>query len=290
MFVTVRMNRKLSLMLFTTAAIVLIIAFGAVSPAKATDNGKGIKLPVLMYHSMLKDKSYQGVYVISPDIFEKDLQYLQKKGYTAVDVQDLLDYVNQKKPLPSKPVMITFDDGYYNNYLYAYPLVKKYNMKMVLSPIGYYTDLFSDSVSPEHANYSHCTWDELNEMIASGRVEIQNHTYNLHENKNGRLGAGMKRGESVSSYTSLLTEDLSKMQEKVKEHTGDIPTAFVYPFGAISGASVPIIRKLGFQASLTCESRMNYITEDPECLYGLGRYLRPGKVTTEAYFRKIKLD
>ncbi|WP_444644901.1 polysaccharide deacetylase family protein [Caproiciproducens sp. R1] len=290
MFVTVRMNRKLSLMLFTTAAIVLIIAFGAVNPAKATDNGKGIKLPVLMYHSMLKDKSYQGVYVISPDIFEKDLQYLQKKGYTAVDVQDLLDYVNQKKPLPSKPVMITFDDGYYNNYLYAYPLVKKYNMKMVLSPIGYYTDLFSDSVSPEHANYSHCTWDELNEMIASGRVEIQNHTYNLHENKNGRLGAGMKRGESVSSYTSLLTEDLSKMQEKVKEHTGDTPTAFVYPFGAISGASVPIIRKLGFQASLTCESRMNYITEDPECLYGLGRYLRLGKVTTEAYFRKIKLD
>jgi len=290
MFITFHMNRRLSLMLFTTAAIALVVCCGAVNPAKATDNGKGVKLPILMYHSMLKDKAYQGVYVISPDAFEKDLQYLQKKGYTAVVMQDLLDYVKQKKALPSKPVMITFDDGYYNNYLYAYPLVKKYDMKMVISPIGYCTDLFSQSVSPDHANYSHCTWDELNEMIASGRVEIQNHTYNLHENKKGRLGASMKKGESISKYTALLSEDLSKMQAEMKEHIGYTPTAFVYPFGAISSASLPVIRNLGFQASLTCESRMNYITDDPECLYGLGRYLRPGKTASEAYFKKIGLN
>nr|WP_319488520.1 polysaccharide deacetylase family protein [uncultured Caproiciproducens sp.] len=275
-------------MIFTVAAIVLIVCCGV--PAKATDTGKGVKLPILMYHSMLKDKAYQGVYVISPEIFEKDLQYLQKKGYTAIVMQDLLNYVNKKVPLPSKPVMITFDDGYYNNYLYAYPLIKKYNMKMVLSPIGYCTELFSQSVSPDHANYSHCTWDEVNEMIASGRVEVQNHTYNLHESKNGRLGAGMKKGESVSKYTALLNADLSKMQTEMKDHTGYTPTTFVYPFGIISDASLPVIRNLGFQATLTCVNRINYITDDPECLYGLGRYLRPGKTASEAYFKKIGLN
>lgn len=290
MFAIFHINRRLALMFLTTAAIALMICCGAVAnPARATESGRGIKLPILMYHSVLKDKSYQGVYVISPDSFEKDLQYLQKKGYTAVVMQDLLDYVNKKTPLPEKPVMITFDDGYYNNYLYAYPLIRKYKMKMVFSPIGYCTDQFSQK-DADHANYSHCTWDEINEMMESGFVEIQNHTYNLHENKNGRLGAGMKRGESVGKYTSLLTEDLSKMQEEMKEHTGYTPTTFVYPFGAISNVSLPIVRQLGFHASLTCESRINYLTKDPNCLYGLGRYLRSGKTSTESYFKKIGLD
>ena len=53
---------------------------------------------------------------------------------------DVIDFVLNGTPLPEKPVMLTFDDGYYNDYVYAYPLLKKYNSKMVFSPIGRYVD------------------------------------------------------------------------------------------------------------------------------------------------------
>ena len=61
----------------------------------------------------------------------------------------------------------------------------------------------------------------------------------------------------------------------MQEHTGYTPTTFVYPFGVISDAAVPIIRSLGFSATLGCANQKNTITRDPECLYGLGRFLRP---------------
>ena len=59
-------------------------------------------------------------------------------------MQDLINFVYSGSSLPEKSVVITFDDGYYNNYLYAYPLLEKYDAKMLISFIGKYTDLYND--------------------------------------------------------------------------------------------------------------------------------------------------
>lgn len=71
--------------------------------------------------------------------------------------------------------------------------------------------------------------------------------------------------------------------------TGWTPTCFAYPFGAISDGTQTMLKTMGFQSSMTCESHTNRITRDPECLFGLGRYLRPGLQSTEAFFQKIGL-
>lgn len=252
----------------------------------AAESEQAVELPIIMYHGLLQDPKRSGAYVITPDVFEKDLQYLQEKGYTTVVMQDLLDYVYENKPLPEKPVMLTFDDGYYNNYLYAFPLLKKYQSKIVLSPIGRYTDQYSEK-DGGHANYSHVTWDEIKEMMASGLVEIQNHSYNMHaSSKTPRKGALRAAGETVEQYKEALTDDVMKMQNRVLDMTGYLPTTFTYPFGAVSKEAQPILQGLGFKATLICESHVNRITRDPACLYGLGRYLRPSGVSSERYFTK----
>lgn len=251
----------------------------------------GVEVPIIMYHSMLKEAARTGPYVVTPDSFESDLQYLTENGYTTIVMQDLIDYVYDNQPLPPKPVMLTFDDGFYNNYLYAFPLLKKYNCKMVLSPIGRYTDQYSEE-KDDHANYSYVTWDQINEMRRSGLVEIQNHSYDMHaSDKSHRKGALRAAGESVEQYRQALTNDVMKMQRRVEEMTGYTPTTFTYPFGAVSREALPVLQELGFKATLICESRVNHITRDPECLFGLGRYRRPGGVDTADFFTNtVKLS
>ena len=261
-------------------------------PVQAQEAGtvEGIHLPVLMYHSILPPSVSAGTYIVSPDLLEQDLQYLQKEQYTTITVQNLIDYVNGRGGLPEKPIMLTFDDGYYNNYKYAFPLMKKYHMKSVFSPIGICTEQFSKS-DADHITYSHVTWSELQEMISSGLVEVQNHTYDLHKSGKGkRLGSSKLRTESTAKYQSMLRSDLNKMQELVFQHTGVRMTAFTYPFGAISEAAGPVIREMNFQATLTCRSRVNLITKEPSCLYGLGRFLRKPGIAPAQFFREtVKL-
>lgn len=291
MYKTIRIRKALAGAMAAVMAVAASggLALGVIAAVQADAEAKvedRIDLPIIMYHGLLKEEKRQGQFIISPNLFEQDLRYLQENGYTTVVIADLIAYVQDGKPLPEKPVMLTFDDGYYNNYLYAFPLLKQYNCKMVLSPIGRYTDEYTQN-KDTHANYAHCSWDAVREMMASGLVEFQNHSYNLHSIDSGRKGAKKKAVESLVDYRTLLVEDVMKMQTRMREETGYTPTAFVYPFGAVSSESLPILKELGFQATLICESHINAITRDPECLYGLGRYRRPAKTGSEAFFKKL---
>ena len=288
MYWTVRIRRSLCAMMAAFLSGILCIAVGigrTAAKSAETPSEEGVSLPIVMYHGLLKEEKRQGAYVISPDLFENDLRYLKEQGYTTVVVQDLIDYVKDGVPLPEKPIMLTFDDGYYNNYLYAYPLLQKYQSKMVLSPIGRYADQDSKEETL-HANYSNASWAQLKEMMDSGLVEVQNHSYDMHGDgkKSKRKGAKKVNGETTEQYEKVLREDVQKMQDAVTRNTGFTPTTFTYPFGAVSKESLPILKEMGFQATLICESRINTITRDPECLYGLGRYLRPPKISSEQFF------
>ncbi len=249
----------------------------------------GIRLPVVMYHAILEEPARQGKYVISPSLFESDLQYLRQQGYTTVTVADLLAYVREGTALPEKPIMLTFDDGYYNFYCYAYPLLREYEMKAVFAPIAYYSEFYSaNATEADHPLYSHVTWAQLREMADSGAVEVQNHSYAMHSSTKGeRKGASRQSGESAAAYALALRADLQTAQELLTLHTGKTPTAFVYPFGAVSREAKDILKSLGFSATLVCAEKINILSRDPECLFGLGRYLRPSGSTPEAFFARL---
>lgn len=245
-----------------------------------------IKVPIIMYHSILKDPARSNKYTITPAVLEEDLKYIKANGYETITISDLISYVYADKPLPPKPIILTFDDGHYNNYGYLYPLLEKYDMKAVISIVGSYTDKFSET-NEANLNYSYLRWKDINELISSGRVEFQNHTYNLHDNTHGRIGAKKKKGESDDEYKKILEEDINKLQNEFKENTGYVPTCFTYPFGGISNSSLDIIKELGFKASLSCEEGINKITKNPNSLYLLKRYNRPSYVSTYNIFKKF---
>ena len=222
----------------------------------------------------------------SPEELESDFKWLSENGYTAVLSEDLINYTESGAALPEKPILLTFDDGYYNNYLYAYPTAKRYGMKFVLSPIGKYADLYTETPD-KSPYYAHCTWDMLREMQSSGVVEIANHTYDLHSSDGARLGTKQLSGESLEDYTKLLTEDVTLFQQKAEENLQSKPVLFAYPFGAVSKGEPEIIKNLGFKVTLSCEERVSTVTRAPESLYYLGRYLRPSGVNSESFFEHI---
>lgn len=254
--------------------------------APAASLSESLQLPIIMYHHINPRKGTQGDYVITPGQLEKDLQYIKNKGYTTINMTDLINYVYHQAPLPDKPIILTFDDGYASNYFYAYPLFLKYQMKGVISVIGRYSEIFS-TIEDHNVNYSYLSWDEVKELNDSQVFEIQNHTYDLHTLDCGRKGCMKKRGEDTETYQQFLKKDLSLLQEKLKEVAGITPNTFTYPFGFISEESRPIIKEMGFLASLSCETRINQITSDFECLYDLGRFNRAHGKSSAQFFKNI---
>lgn len=271
------------ILLFLTLLVIILTVGISIVLANSEDY---IEVPIIMYHSILKDSSRSNKYTVTPAVLEEDLKYIKDKGYTTVTIADLISYVYNDTPLPEKPIVLTFDDGHYNNYGYLFPLLEKYDMKAVISIVGSYTDKFTET-DEANLNYSYLRWKDIKELMDTGRIEFQNHTYSLHSNTGKRNGTKKIKGETDEHYKNVLEEDILKLQQEFKENTNYIPQCFTYPFGGISNASLDIIKELGFKASLSCEQGINKLTKNPNSLYLLKRYNRPSYISTYNFFQKI---
>ena len=246
---------------------------------------EGVRLPVIMYHSLLKDPSQAGDYVLSPEVLARDLDWLLEHGYETVTVRDLITYTENGGELPEKPVMITFDDGHFNNYLYALPLLQERGMRAVISVIGAETERYTES-GQENAYWSYLSAERLREMDESGVFEVQNHSYDLHALA-PRRGCLRRTGEKETDYRSLLIEDTGRAQRLFIEAGVPTPNCYAYPFGAYSEESEQILRELGFFCTLSCNEGINTITRDPDSLFLLKRYNRPSGISSGRFFEGI---
>ncbi len=275
---------KISLIIaiITLLTLIGIITTNNLYKSKTVSTKPVIRLPIIMYHQILKDKKAWGKYVISPDDFEKDLIYFIENGYTTITVQDLIDFEYNDKELPDKPIMITFDDGYLTSKVYLLPILKKYNAKAVVSIVGEFTNRFTEN-KDTGLSYAHMTWDDVKELVNSEYIEIQNHSYNMHK-ISGRKGITKLKKESLEDYRKALNNDILHMQDLIEKNTGYKPMAFTYPFGSISKDAEPILRDMGFLALLTCNEGVNMLRGDKEELFDLKRYNRPYGINREKFF------
>ena len=173
---------------------------------------------------------------VSPAKFRAQVKYLMDKGYKTLLFSDLLEAYRGGSPLPERAVLITFDDGYENNYLHAWPILRelgaKGNIFVVFSTIGK-ANLWHDPASEPWVNMA--TLDQLKEMQASGVIEYGSHTMS-------------------HPHLSALTLDdaaceMAESKRQLEAALGKEMCAFAYPYG--DGAYLPEVRARALAAGYT---------------------------------------
>ncbi len=160
-------RRRLFLRRALLVVLTLLLILGADALVRMHQAADGI--PVLNYHQ-INDRDVNAL-TVRTDQFEAQMQYLAEHGYHTITPAELTDAWDNGTPLPDKPVIITFDDGYVDNYKNAYPILQKYNLKATIF-------LVSDFLGT-YPNY--LTWDEAAEMQASGLIDFESHTLSHEE-------------------------------------------------------------------------------------------------------------
>ena len=188
-----------------------------------------VKVPVLLYHNFVTTvpetdpDNYN--YINTPQSFEENIKIFLENGYTIISMQDLADCNSGKAELPSKPIIITFDDGYYSNYEYIYPILKKYNVKASIF-------IITDNIGKEVDGIKYLGWEECLEMQNSGLIEIFSHSKkHVFYNK---LPVRELRDDVIESY-KLIEKILGKQELHV----------FAYPYGAYTDETVRTLKNNG---------------------------------------------
>ncbi len=146
-------------------------------------------IPVLMYHSIAPENpDWVFNYLsIEPDVFEDQISTLKRSGYVAVNLYELYQYLLGKSRLPRKSLVLTFDDGYLDNWVFAFPILKKYGFKATIFVTTDFVDrrgkvrpnlddVWQGRLKRSELKYSgFLSYDEMRRMMLSDLIEIQGH-------------------------------------------------------------------------------------------------------------------
>lgn len=198
-----------------------------------------IEVPVLTYHHIqpLKLAELLGHKVLTADstLFDQQIQYLQENGYTPLAAQDLVHALQTKTQLPEKSVIITIDDGYEDNYTYAFMTAKKYKfiMNFMIS-----TELIDKP--------GYMQWEHLQEMTHNPYVRLYNHT-----TTHAPLGLLTK---------DQITAEVTKANSDFQAKLGLENTIVTYPYGSYDNEAMQTLKDLGIQAAFSTDHGKTHCT------------------------------
>lgn len=205
-----------------------------------TLTSEDIGVPVLYYHSI--NPSEDNELILSPDRLRAQLQYILDAGYTPLTISEMYGYLTNSMPIPKKSILITFDDGYMDNYVYAYPILKELGIKATI---------FLMTVGVDEGFY--ISSDNMKEMSDNG-IDIQCHTV-THPHL------------STLSYDEQLKE-ITESRDFIKNVTGKDVIAFAYPYGDYNDDTLQIVKDAGFSFAFTIK---NGKSDREDGLYTLDR-------------------
>jgi peptidoglycan/xylan/chitin deacetylase (PgdA/CDA1 family) len=242
-------------------------------------------LPIVMYHKILNNR--RGKYTVTVDQIKADFAAILDAGFTPVFMSEVIDFVEGDGKLPPKPIVITFDDGFYNNVSYGLPIAKELGVKFMIYPVTSFSKLSMERNEANNPSYSHLTWEQMKEAKESGLVEFGNHSHKMH-NLKPRYGIAKMSSESDAHYVQELKQDIETAQNFIEQSGVGRPNSFAYPFGKYSTRAKELLLEMGFHALLSCNEKVSVIEKGkPETLHCLGRFNRAGSYTTKELMNKL---
>lgn len=193
---------------------------------------ENVNVPVLMYHAVSDDLWGYWDLFVSPQTIEEELLYLQENGFDTIWFEDLSHIEDYEKP-----VILTFDDGYDDNYTELFPLLQKYNAKATIFVIP-------KAIGTPHK----MTAEQIYELSQSGLVSIQSHTYS--------------HGNLSTMDEETLVFEMEESQKYLAALTGQVPYAVCYPEGTRSELSIEVAGRY-YEYGLLMNGQLYNTSDDP---------------------------
>jgi len=197
--------------------------------------------PILMYHSISpKQNPYIKSLIVSPQSFQRQMRFLKDNRYNVVTLEALAELIKEKKRIPPRTLAITFDDGYKDNYEYAFPILKKYNLPanifLIVNEIG----------RPQNDRLS---WDEIEAMQEAGIITFGSHALGPQPLVNIKSKEDLKR--EIFDSKKILEEKLGR----------DI-NAFSYPEGRFDVRIRDLVMDAGYRLAVATSAGKNFPNDD----------------------------
>lgn len=271
-------------------ALVIVGCLCIVSTVVAVSANIGGRVPILMYHHLVPDNVYEEMKyaengsVVKNSDFEAQMKWLHDNGYNTIFVSDLVHLLKSDNDLPENTVVITFDDGYESNYVYAYPVLKKYNLKANIAPVVKCSEFTKDKPQPEFDDYKlpHMNFVQMKEMQDSGVFEIGSHSYDGHGDVNVdlegntapffvnyKVNTKTEHKETREEYLLRINKDIVTSKIILDEKLGQSERFFVYPYGKYNKDVCKVVETAGFDCALT--TKPAYVKKNSD-LYMLPRF------------------
>jgi peptidoglycan/xylan/chitin deacetylase (PgdA/CDA1 family) len=199
------------------------------TPAASRPPADSLRVPILVYHSVMPhhpgQTAEQRVLSVDDSVFVTQMRYLVDGGYRVVSFGALVDALEGRDTLPNRAVVITFDDGWANQYRHAFPILRRFGL----------TATFFVFTTPIGKDSKLMTWEELRELQDAGMT----------------IGSHTRTHPSLPDYHAALHNEVAMSREDIKEHLGRAPDFFAYPFGAWDSLSAAWARTAGYRAART---------------------------------------
>lgn len=214
---------------------------------KQSEGDYCLDIPMIMYHHIqplpLAEKLGHAPLTIDATIFDEQIKFLKENNYRAISTEELVNALETRTQLPEKSIVITIDDGYDDNYTYAFLTAKKYQFVMnFMIPTGLIG-------TPGYMN-----WDHLREMKDNPYAKIYNHT-------TSHAALGLLTKEAISHEVITANADLQR-------ELGLDNTIVTYPYGAYSDLAVQTLQEIGMRAAVSTDPGRN------ECVSNIMRLPR----------------
>lgn len=183
-------------------------------------------IPVLTYHSVGNTNGNE--LVISPELLDKEMQWLKDNGYTTLTLAEAYSFFSENKPVPKKSVVLTFDDGYVDNYTLMYPILKKYGFKATIFVITNTVDNSS----------GYLTSAQLKELESNG-ISIESHT--VYHSKLETL-SNQNQLEEMKNSKLFLEGLLNKKVDYI-----------AYPFGSYNDVTLQAAKEAGYTMAFSMD-------------------------------------